>query len=171
MAECSRQNALVRGSARHRRLGYPEGVLTVRRGKLHRQQRPLWSRSARWHFKLFSPLFAFCGPSGSGRPKGRISRSAPIPTAKIRREGPLDPLKGCGNYGSGAWSATRVVGNKVTKNRVWNRTTGGGAGGMRDGDRGGPGGRQGRADGRIDPQVLCSARRDGCHTIRRGPQH
>ena len=47
----------------------------------------------------------------------------------------------------------------------------GGAGGMRDADRGGPAGRQGRADGRVDPQVLCSARRDGCHTIRRGPQH
>ena len=123
LGECSRQNALVRGSARPRRPGYPEGVLTVRHGKLHRQQRPLWSRSARWHFKLFSPLFAFCGPSSSSRPKGRISRSAPIPTAKIRREGPLDPLKGCGNYGSGAWSATRVLGNKVTKNRVWNRTT------------------------------------------------
>ena len=45
--------------------------------------------------------------------------TAPIPTAKIRREGPLDPLKGCGNYGGGAWSGTRVLGNKVTKNRVW----------------------------------------------------
>ena len=123
MAECSRQNALVRGSARHRRPDYPEGVLTVRRGKLHRQQRPLSSRSARWHFRLFSPLFAFSGPSGSSDPKGRTSRSAPSRKAKTRREGPLDPLKGCGNYGSGAWSATRVLGNKVTKNRVWNRTT------------------------------------------------
>ena len=123
LGECSRQNALVRGSARHRRLGYPEGVLTVRHGKLHRQQRPLWSCSARWHFRLFSPLFAFSGPSGSSDPNGRISRSAPSRKAKTRREGPFDPFKGCGKYGLAAWSGTRDLGNKVTKNRVWNRTT------------------------------------------------
>ena len=123
LGECSRQNALVRGSARHRRPGYPEGVLTVRRGKLHRQQRPLWSCSARWHFRLFSPLFAFSGPSGSSDPNGRISRSAPSRKAKTRREGPFDPFKGYGKYGLAAWSGTRDLGNKVTKNRVWNRTT------------------------------------------------
>ena len=122
LGECSRQNALVRGSARHRRHGYPGGVLTDRHGTLHRQQRPLWSCSARWHSWLFSPLFAFCGPSGSSDPKGRISRGAPSRKAKTRREGPLDPLKGCGKYGLAARSATRDLGNKVTKNRVWNRT-------------------------------------------------
>eukprot|EP01044_Picomonas_judraskeda_P024301 COSAG03_NODE_6652_length_1024_cov_49.861622_1_plen_160_part_10 len=123
LGEFGRMQPLVRGSARHRRLGYPEGVLTVRHGKLHRQQRPLWSCSARWHFRLFSPLFAFSGPSGSSDPNGRISRSAPSRKAKTRREGPFDPFKGCGKYGLAAWSGTRDLGNKVTKNRVWNRTS------------------------------------------------
>ena len=101
----SHKNALVRGPYRHRWLGYPQKVLTARRGELERQERSLRSSTPRCHFRLFSPVFLFC-PLGGSRANSRLPLRAPRPKSVGRAL--LTPSRGVGILVVGLGAAREI---------------------------------------------------------------